>query len=249
MLRANVEFICEGNKQKAKLIFITSTISKEGKSFVSINLASSFGLLGKRVLLLGTDLRHPKIAEYLNLSSPNKGLINLITDESIDFRDLILDSSSTGLPFEILLSGPIPPNPSELLMRKRVEDVFNELKEHYDYIIADTAPVGIVADTLLISHLADATVFIVRSGYLDKRALRILDAMNKDKRFVNLAMVLNGQDFNKSKAFGYGYGYGYHYQYGYNAYMYLDEEKTFSLKKYIKAVKSWFKKKEKVTKK
>jgi tyrosine-protein kinase Etk/Wzc len=249
MLRTNVEFICEGQKNKAKLIFVTSTISKEGKSFVSINLASSFGLLGKKVLLLGTDLRHPKIADYLSLSNPNKGLINLITDEELDFKDVVLDSSKSSLPFDILLSGPIPPNPSELLMRKGVESVFEKLKEHYDYIIADTAPVGIVADTLLISHLADATIFIVRSGYLDKRALKILESMNKDKRFVNLAMVLNGQDYSKSKSYGYGYGYGlgYHYHYGYNAYMYLEEKKTFSFKKYWKTIKALFKKKEKGT--
>lgn len=132
-------------------------------------------------------------------------------------------------------------------MRKGVADVFESLKDHYDYIIADTAPVGIVADTLLISHLADATLFVVRSGYLDKRALKILDTMNKDKRFVNLALILNGQDYSRAKSYGYGYGYGlgYHYHYGYNAYMYLEEKKTFSIKKYWKSLKSLFKKKEK----
>lgn len=248
MLRTNVEFICEGEKNKAKLIFITSTISKEGKSFISINLASSFGLLGKRVLLLGTDLRHPKIADYLNLESPNIGLINLMTDETIQFKDVILSQEKSGFPFDILLSGPIPPNPSELLMRKGVSEIFEGLKDHYDYIIADTAPVGIVADTLLISHLADATLFVARAGYLDKRALKILDSMNKDKRFVNIALVLNGQDYSKSKSYGYGYGYGlgYHYHYGYNAYMYLEQERKFSLKKYWKVLKSWFKRKEKI---
>jgi capsular exopolysaccharide synthesis family protein len=247
MLRTNVEFICEGQKNKAKLIFITSTISKEGKSFISINLASSFGLLGKKVLLLGTDLRHPKIADYLNLAAPNKGLINLMTDDTIHFDDVILHKEKSGFPFDILLSGPIPPNPSEILMRKSVGDVFERLKDQYDYIIADTAPVGIVADTLLISHLADATLFVVRAGYLDKRALKILDSMNKDKRFVNLALVLNGQDYSKSRSYGYGYGYGlgYHYHYGYNAYMYLEEEKSFSFKKYLITMKSWFKRKEK----
>lgn len=250
MLRTNVEFICENQKDKAKLIFVTSTISKEGKSFMSINLAASFGLLGKRVLLLGTDLRHPKIADYLNLSTPNKGLVNLLTKEEIALQDVVIPKSVSGYPFDILQSGPVPPNPSEILMRKGVKEVFENLKLSYDYIIADTAPVGIVADTLLISHLADATLFVVRADYLDKRALKIIDSMNKDKRFVNLALILNGQDFAKSRNYGYGYGYGmgYHYQYGYNAYMYLDEEKTFSFKKYIKTVKSWFKKKEKVNK-
>jgi capsular exopolysaccharide synthesis family protein len=250
MLRTNVEFICENQKDKAKLIFVTSTISKEGKSFISINLAASFGLLGKRVLLLGTDLRHPKIADYLDLSNPNKGLINLLTKDDIEPKDVIIPKSVSNYPFDILQSGPIPPNPSEILMRKGVEEVFENLKLSYDYIISDTAPVGIVADTLLISHLADATLFVVRADYLDKRALKILDSMNKDKRFVNLAVILNGQDFAKSRNYGYGYGYGmgYHYQYGYNAYMYLDEEKTFSFKKFLKVVTSWFKKKEKVNK-
>ena len=247
MLRTNVEFISEGKKDKAKLIFITSTISKEGKSFISINLAASFGLLGKRVLLLGTDLRHPKIADYLGLTVSNKGLVNLINDDTLQFKDFLIPADSTGFPFDILLSGPIPPNPSEILMRKGVADVFESLKDHYDYIIADTAPVGIVADTLLISHLADATLFVVRAGYLDKRALKILDTMNKDKRFVNLALILNGQDYSRAKSYGYGYGYGlgYHYHYGYNAYMYLEEKKTFSIKKYWKSLKSLFKKKEK----
>lgn len=247
MLRTNVEFISEGKKNKAKLIFITSTISKEGKSFISINLAASFGLLGKRVLLLGTDLRHPKIADYLGLTVSNKGLVNLINDDSLQFKDFLIPTDSTGFPFDILLSGPIPPNPSEILMRKGVADVFESLKDHYDYIIADTAPVGIVADTLLISHLADATLFVARAGYLDKRALKILDTMNKDKRFVNLALILNGQDYSRNKSYGYGYGYGigYHYHYGYNAYMYLEEKKTFSIKKYWKSLKSLFKKKEK----
>jgi len=171
LLRTNVEFITGNKKGQSRTIFVTSTIGKEGKSFIALNLAASFALSGKKVLLIGTDLRAPKILVYLNLSD-RKGLTNYVAEDGLNLKDLIFNTPNFTA-FDILPSGPIPPNPAELLMNTKMKDVFDYAKENYDYVIVDTAPVGLVADTLLISQFADATVFVARAGYLDKRLLRI----------------------------------------------------------------------------
>jgi capsular exopolysaccharide synthesis family protein len=208
-LRTNVRFLCETSTNKSKVVFITSTISKEGKTYISINLSTSFALSDKKTLLIGFDLRHPKIAEYLNLNE-KKGITNFLIDKSSRIEDFIIKKNDDNLLFDVLLSGPIPPNPSELLMHKKIEAIFNYARENYDYIVVDTAPVGLVADTLLLSEFADCSVYVVKANYLDKRMLQIANDLNKSKRLKNIAFLLNGRDI-ESISYGYGYGYGYSY--------------------------------------
>jgi len=208
-LRTNVRFLCEASTNKSKVVFITSTISKEGKTYISINLSTSFALSDKKTLLIGFDLRHPKIAEYLNLNE-KKGITNFLIDKSSRIEDFIIKKNDDNLLFDVLLSGPIPPNPSELLMHKKIEAIFNYARENYDYIIVDTAPVGLVADTLLLNEFADCSVYVVKANYLDKRMLHIANDLNKSKRLTNIAFLLNGRD-TSAISYGYGYGYGYSY--------------------------------------
>ncbi len=208
-LRTNVRFLCEASTNKSKVVFITSTISKEGKTYISINLSTSFALSDKKTLLIGFDLRHPKIAEYLNLNE-KKGITNFLIDKSSKIEDFIIKKNDDILLFDVLLSGPIPPNPSELLMHKKIEAIFNYARENYDYILVDTAPVGLVADTLLLNEFADCSVYVVKANYLDKRMLHIANDLNKSKRLTNIAFLLNGRD-TSAISYGYGYGYGYSY--------------------------------------
>jgi tyrosine-protein kinase Etk/Wzc len=219
LLRTNLEFITASKNGMSKTVFVTSTIGKEGKSFIALNLAASFALSGKKVLLVGTDLRAPKILAYLNL--PEKtGLTNYLSNGDIKLEEIIFPAPGF-TDFDILPSGPIPPNPAELLMHPRIKELFDTITGKYDYVIVDTAPVGLVADTLLLSNYADCTVFVARANYLDKRLLRIAESLNKDKRLPNMAVLINGSDYKG----GYGYAYGYGYGYGYGGYGYGQEGK------------------------
>jgi tyrosine-protein kinase Etk/Wzc len=205
LLRTNVDFLMSGSASKGKTIFLTSTLGKEGKSFIAVNLATSIAISGKRVLLVGMDVRAPKILEYLNLGD-RAGLTNYISSADLDLRSVIIQQPIVEN-LDILPSGAIPPNPAELLMNARVKEMFEQVKQIYDYIIVDTAPIGAVTDTLLLSNYADTFVFVVRAYYLDKRLLSVAQDLYKEKRLPNMAVLINGTD--KDKGYGYGYGYGY----------------------------------------
>ncbi len=205
LLRTNVNFMLSGAKEGTKTIFVTSTLSAEGKTFIAINLASSLALLDKKVLLIGADIRKPKIASYLKIK-PENGLTHFLMEKNIDVSDVIIYNEETNI--DIIDSGEIPPNPSELLLNGRFEDVLTYAKQHYDYIIVDTAPVNIVTDTLLLGHHADLFLYVVRAEYLDKRLLKVPQMMYENKRLPNMAMLLNDTDY-ENKGYGYGYGYGY----------------------------------------
>lgn len=204
IVRTNLEFILT-NKSKgvAKKIFVTSTLPSEGKSFVCANLAATIALSGKKVLLIGLDLRNPRVKDYLQI--PTRGLTNFImnNDESID--DYIVNIPNYPH-FDVLPSGNIPPNPAELLMSNKIEDVFDELSKIYDYILVDTAPVAPVTDTLLISKYADMFVYIVRANKLEKKLLEIPFDLYKKHKLPNMSFVLN--DTDTTKGYGYSYGYG-----------------------------------------
>ena len=202
LLRTNINFMLTGVKQGGKTIFVTSTIGGEGKTFVSINLAAVLSLTDKKVLLIGADIRKPKIGEYLDLKY-EKGLTHYLMDNTLKITDIIESVSEVN--FDFIGSNLIPPNPSELLMNGRFEEVLAYGKQHYDYVIVDTAPVNLVTDTLLLSKLADMFIYVVRANYLDKRLLSIPKMMYEDKRLPNMAMLVNGTDLER----GYGYGYGY----------------------------------------
>ena len=205
LLRTNVNFMLPGDHKGAKTIFITSTIGGEGKTFIAINLASALALLNKKVLLIGADIRKPKIATYLN-TKQEKGLTHFLIDSSLKVTDVIVHHKETNL--DVLESGVIPPNPSELLTNGRFDEVIAYGKANYDYIIIDTAPVNIVTDTLLLGHHADLFVFVIRANFLDKRLLKIPKTMYENKRLPNMAILINDTNYEK-RGYGYGYGYGY----------------------------------------
>lgn len=204
-IRTNIGFMLD-NKGMGKTVFVTSTQSGEGKTFTSINLASSLAISGKKTLLLAMDLRAPRISKYLGLED-TLGVTNFIKNEELRVSDII-DTYTKFVNLDIINSGDIPPNPVELLMSKRVKEIFNYAKEHYEFIIVDTAPVGMVTDTIQISEYADLSIYVIKANYLDKRMLHIPEKLNKEQKLTHMAILINGSDHSKG-AYGYGYGYGY----------------------------------------
>ncbi|MFY0631412.1 MAG: polysaccharide biosynthesis tyrosine autokinase [Flavobacteriaceae bacterium] len=208
LIRTNLDFMLASNRKQSKAIFVTSTTSGEGKSFISINIAATLALSGKKVLLMGMDLRAPKVTEYLGIPD-RKGVTNYITDDNLTLDDIKFNIRNIkGL--DIISSGVVPPNPAELLMTKRVENLFTIVKQEYDIVIVDTAPVNLVTDTLLIGKYADMFMYVVRANYLDKRLLAVPQELYNEKKLPNMAIVLNDTDPKRSYGYGYGgYGYGY----------------------------------------
>ncbi|MFV8341095.1 GumC family protein [Flavobacterium sp. XS2P39] len=204
IIRTNLEFmLSKVPDDQAKTIFLTSTFPKEGKTFVSVNLAATFALSGKKVLLIGMDIRNPRLDEYLTL--PDRGFTNYLSSKDLVLEDLIVKYEGYE-DFHVLPAGVIPPNPAELLMNKKVDSLFKDLKEKYDYIIVDTAPVSLVTDTLLIAKHADCFIYVARANFLEKRMLNIPNALYKEQKLPNMCMLLN--DTDSTKGYGYGYGYG-----------------------------------------
>jgi len=205
IVRMNLDFMLNQVPEgKAKTILFTSTISGEGKTFLSVNLASIFALSGKKVLLIGMDIRNPKLNEYIDLPS-SAGLTNYLSSSNVKIEDYIFKHKG----FEqlyILPPGSIPPNPTELLMNKKVDELFAQFKQEYDFIIVDTAPVSLVSDTMIIAKHADTFVYVVRANVLDKRMLHIPEVLHREKKLPNMALLLN--DAETKKGYGYGYGYG-----------------------------------------
>ncbi|WP_447636148.1 CpsD/CapB family tyrosine-protein kinase [Flavobacterium microcysteis] len=207
IVRTNLEFMLTGTSaERGKTIFVTSTIPGEGKTFISVNLAGTIALSGKKVLLVGMDIRNPKLAEYIPIRA--EGVTNYLSKQDKDLASYItkLDNFEN---FHVLSSGVIPPNPVELLMNDKINKMFAELKETYDYIIVDTAPVSVVTDTLLIAKNADAFIYVVRANYLDKRLLHVPEMFYNQQKLPNMSLVLNATEvINKGYGYGYGYGYG-----------------------------------------
>lgn len=199
LLRSHLPFVL-GNGNK--VVMLTSTRSGEGKSFVSINLAADMALLDKRVLLIGMDIRKPRLAEYLGIK-PRFGLTQYLASNEITVDSLIVrDPKAPNL--DIITSGPVPPNPAEMLSSKRLDGLMAELRERYDYIFIDSAPVGMVSDTFVLDRLSDATVYVVRADYTTRSDIRFVDEIYEQRRLKKLSVVING---TKTKT-GYGYGYG-----------------------------------------
>lgn len=206
IVRTNLEFmLSKVASGRAKTVFVTSTIPGEGKTFVSVNVAGTIALSGKKVLLVGLDVRNPKLAEYLPINP--KGVTNYLSGKE-DSLDSLITPLKNYKNFDVLSSGIIPPNPVELLMDDRITKRFDELKSRYDYIIVDTAPVSLVTDTILVANNADAFIYVVRANYLDRRMLRVPEMFYNEKKLPNMSMVLNDTKLT-NKGYGYGYGYGY----------------------------------------
>ncbi len=203
LLRTNIRFMLPAD-QKSNVVLITSSVSGEGKTFVAVNLATSLALLDKRVCVIGLDLRKPMLANYLNLT--NKGCLTAyLADSEYTLEDIIVPSA-VHEGFDVIPAGVIPPNPNELLQGERLKNLLVELREHYDYVIIDSAPVGMVSDTFLLNNLADMTLYISRANYTTREMAELINSIYVQKRLPNMACVLNGV---KPSAAGYGYGYGY----------------------------------------
>ncbi|WP_338646144.1 polysaccharide biosynthesis tyrosine autokinase [Flavobacterium sp. KS-LB2] len=204
IIRTNLEFMLSKVPEGlAKTIFLTSTFPKEGKTFVSANLAATFALSGKKVLLIGMDIRNPRLDEYLTL--PDRGVTNYLSSKDLALEDLVVKYDGFE-DFHVLPAGIIPPNPAELLMNKKVDTLFDTLKSQYDYIIVDTAPVSLVTDTMLIAKHADCFIYVARANFLEKRMLNIPNTLYREQKLPNMCLLLN--DTDSTKGYGYGYGYG-----------------------------------------
>ena len=204
-LRTNLHFM-QPVDSDCPVMLVTSSINGEGKSYVATNLAISMALLGKKVALVGLDIRKPMLATYLNL--PTQGcLTSYLSDDSYSLEDTIVPSSIANL--DILPAGIIPPNPSELLQNDRLDTLFVELRKRYDCVVVDSAPVALVSDTFLLNRIADMTIYVTRANYTTFDLIDFLNQTHEQQRLPKMVAVLNGVD---AKEIGYGYGYGYGYQ-------------------------------------
>ncbi|TXE18853.1 polysaccharide biosynthesis tyrosine autokinase [Psychroserpens burtonensis] len=210
ILSSNVNYMLPlSEDHKGKVIYCTSTIKGEGKTYISLNLSLALSSLNKKVLLIGADLRNPQIHSQIKIDKNSAGLSNYLHEASFDWRKNIVKGFDKHPNHDILLSGSIPPNPSSLLTNGRFKELIKEAKEIYDYIVVDTAPTILVTDTMLISSLADVTVYIARASFTDKKLLAFSKDLSESGKLKNMAYVINGVGHNKSYGYNYGYNYGY----------------------------------------
>ena len=218
-IRTNLQFMLENDK---KVILVTSTVSGEGKSFISANLAISLSLLGKKVVIVGLDIRKPGLNKVFNIPRKEVGITQYLANPEKNLMDLV-QLSDVSKNLYILPGGTVPPNPTELLARDGLDKAIETLKKNFDYVILDTAPVGMVTDTLLIGRVADLSVYVCRADYTHKNEYTLINELIDGNKLPNLCTVINGLDLKKRKYgyyYGYGkygkyYGYGKRYGYGY----------------------------------
>ena len=214
-LRTNIQFILKSDE---KVIMFTSSTSGEGKTFVASNIGISLALLGKKVIMVGLDIRKPRLAELFQIDNHHNGITNLIVRDHNSWEDIQNQILSSGVnsKLDLLMAGPVPPNPGELVTRASLDDIINQLKQHYDYIILDTAPVGLVNDSLQLGRLADLCVYVCRADYTPKASFGMINGLNAENKLPNMCLVLNGVDLSKKKhSFYYGVGkYGKYGKYG-----------------------------------
>ena len=211
-MRTNIQFMMKENDQ---VILFTSSTSGEGKTFLAANLAVSFALLGKKVILCGLDIRKPALGRLFGVKDRTAGMTQLLVKDTVSETDLrtTICPSGANKNLDLLLAGPTPPNPTELLARENLHQIIEMLKKQYDYVILDTAPVGLVTDTLQIARYANVNCYVCRADYTPKANIGILNSLVEEKKLVNTCVILNGVDMSKKK-YGYYYGYGRYGKYG-----------------------------------
>lgn len=221
-VRTNIQYMLQKGQ---KVILFTSTTSGEGKSFTAANLASSLAFMGKKVIIVGLDIRKPGLNKVFHISRHGNGISQFLADpEHTDLRSLC-QVSTISPNLYVLPGGHIPPNPTELVARQALEEAIERMKQHFDYIILDTAPIGMVTDTQLIARVADLSVYVCRSGYTSKSEFKLINELKQNGKLPHPCVLLNGIDMNKRETgsyYGYGkygkyghYGYGKKYGYGY----------------------------------
>ena len=211
-MRTNIQFMMKENDQ---VILFTSSTSGEGKTFLAANLAVSFALLGKKVVLCGLDIRKPALGRLFGVKDRTVGVSQLLVKDAItqaDVRNTICPSG-VNENLDLLLAGPTPPNPTELLARQNMHDIVELLKQQYDYVIMDTAPVGLVTDTLQIARYSNVNCYVCRADYTPKNNIGLLNSLTAEDKLTNCCIILNGVDMSKKK-YGYYYGYGKYGKYG-----------------------------------
>ena len=210
LIRTNLNYF-----SNTQVILVTSSIQGEGKTFAAVNLAQSLcSVKNNKVLLLGLDLRNPKIHTMLNLDrKANQGITNYLVNGTIDLKTLVEKTNEVS--FDFILSGPIPPNPTELLLSDNLIDIIEFGKQNYDYVLIDSAPCLLVSDTLNISKYADSTVYMTKSKHTKIKLIEYINKLSEDKSLNNIAVVINGCESGGSLGYSYGYSYGYNYGYNY----------------------------------
>ena len=197
-LRTNLQFMLHEGE---KVVLFTSSTSGEGKTFTAANLSVSFGLLGKKVILVGLDIRRPRLAEQFGINDHKHGITNLLVKDNPNREDVEAQILPSGVNknLDLLMAGPVPPNPAELIARNSLDTIIEILKEKYDYIMIDTAPVGLVTDTLQIARVTNVSVYMCRADYTPKASFAMINSLAKEEKLPNMAMVLNGVDMSKRK--------------------------------------------------
>lgn len=211
IVRGNLDFMNRGNTE-CQVIMLTSFNAGSGKSFIAFNLASSFALKGKKVLVVDGDLRHGSVSQFVNM--PGKGLSNYLTGSTDNWKSMIVPVTGHEGMF-VMPIGHRPPNPAELIDNGRIGTFISEARKEFDYIIVDCPPTDVVVDTQIIEKYVDRTIFVVRVGLLERKAVEEIDAIYKGKRFKQMCIVLNGTDLSQRRR-AHGYGYGYYGYYGEN---------------------------------
>ena len=217
VLRTNLEFMT-GKDKRSNVIVVTSFNPGSGKSFLTMNIAVSFAIKGKKVLVIDGDLRHGSASSYI--ASPTKGLSDYLGGRIDNLNEIIVSDPKQKY-MDILPVGTIPPNPTELLFDERLKQVIGTVREQYEYVLIDCPPIELVADTQIIEKLADRTIFVVRAGLLERSMLAELEKIYEEKKYKNMSLILNGTEGSGGR---YGYCYGYHYGYG-SGYHYGSDEK------------------------
>lgn len=222
-IRSNLPFVLPEGK---KVILLTSTSAGEGKTSIASNLGASIAFVGKKVLIMGLDIRKPRLAGLFDLPDTEKGISSFLarSADDLNYLDSLIQGSGVSDNLHILPAGPIPPNPAELLEKENLKAAVEHLKQKYDYIIMDTAPIGMVTDTLSIAKLADLSLYVVRANYSLKADTGLINELHDDKRLPNMNLLINGVNrkhegyghsryghygYGHKKGYGYGYGYGY----------------------------------------
>ena len=216
MLMSNVKYLFKSQKE-CNVMIVSSSIKGEGKTLTAMNLSLAFASLNNKVLLIGCDLRNPQLHKHIDEDKNSVGLVNFLVDPTINWRDSVLKKFDNHPTHDILLSGALPPNPLNLINNGNLDILIDQAKKEYDYIIIDSAPTLLVADTKSIYHLADTMVYMTRTGVTEKEILNHIDILTKEND-INVGVVLNGVGEKNAYGYSYGYqyGYGYNYKYSYN---------------------------------
>lgn len=200
LARANIQFILASKREK--VIMVTSSSSGEGKTFVAINLAAALSIPNSKVLLIGADVRRPRIYSYLHLQ-PRFGLTEYLSSDELTPEDIIIHTPVDGTQMDIITAGPVPPNPSELLMSEKFDKLMDILRQRYDYIVIDSAPMGIVSDALNVVRIADATVYVCRINKTTIDEFSLINELAEDARLKKMSLIVNGVSLDKYRTYGY----------------------------------------------